>query len=156
MANVQQTAAGSSNGQGAQWQDLDPARSKLFVKAAEGLVIEGELLGRFARWDGQGAYYQIKLSAPAQVKEEKKDTTAKIGDVVNMDEKSRLSGLASLCGKDDRYRVRITFVKQEPTKKGGKVWITTNQYAHIGKHPAGVTTPDHGPALGMSADKVPF
>lgn len=158
MTTTQQASNGAAASE-PQWQNMDPEKTNVYVKPAQGLVVQGELLGRFPRFDGEGNFYQIKLTAPCAAKQEKKEVTAAVGTVINMDEKARLTGLAKLCGTNLKYAVRITFLEQKPTKRGGKVWVTKNESAIVGKHAPGQVTPDLGSSASSPAtgsDEIPF
>jgi len=93
----------------------------LYWKPQEGASIQGELIGRYQRQQGEkGWYYQIRVTVPGcQVRDaDKNDREAEPGEVVNCDERSGLSHLAKYAGvPEKRYEVFILAKEKIPLRK---------------------------------------
>lgn len=103
---------------------------RLYFKAAPKASIQGVLLGRFKRLDGDDAdedkfYYQIRLTAEcaALTDAEKNDVEGKIGDVVHLDERTGLRDLEPLTAMKKPQEVKVTSVEKLKLKRSaGSFW----------------------------------
>lgn len=153
MATKEKQSQQSNGADEAGWQDVGQTRSNMFWKVAEGAHIQGELLGRYARFKQEGHLYQLRLTTPVEVVQDKKTIMAKVGDVVNVDEKATLRSLAPLC---DGYRreIRITCTGKVAVKKG-EAWTFKVQNRVLGALPDGQRIPNAANPQ-MSEEALPF
>ena len=95
---------------------VNSSRGDGWYHPESGAEIYGELLGRFKKKKSldpnkDAFLYQILLEKPCpatkKVEEETTEVELEPGDVINVDEKSALEGLAALCDTGKRYRVFI-------------------------------------------------
>jgi hypothetical protein len=99
-----------------------------WVKPAEGLIIVGELVGRFGRRQGsQGHFYQIRLENTAEaVTRDDDGNTVTVrcgpGDIINIDEKTSMTDLAQYAASSKKYRVYIKYVRKEDMANGQSFW----------------------------------
>lgn len=110
------------------FRNLVPERVAAYFTPSEGATLRGVLLGRHERRDEEGFYYQIRTTEPCDsVKVQDSDDEwipgeAAIGVVVNVDERSQMTGLATY----DAGTVEVFIRCLEKVKiKGGKhtMWV---------------------------------
>ena len=124
---------------------VNPDRVDNYLRIVEGSEVMGELVGRFARTGknakdrngNQQYYYQIRLhkSAPiTRMEGEGEDREAvevdgSLGDLVNVDERHALKGLAPLCGNGKHYLVIFTPKGKTAIGGGQSVWEFDGPFA---------------------------
>jgi hypothetical protein len=100
-----------------------------WIKPSEGLVVVGRLMGRFVT-KGNGKkdrpYYQIKVDAPTpaivrQDDGEWADGEVPKGELVNLDERASVKGLAAIVATGIPHNVWVQFVGKEELD-GGNTW----------------------------------
>lgn len=96
-----------------------------FIRPAEGLVVRGELIGRFKRRGqdddtGPKWYYQIKIDAGVRgvryADGESEETLFEPGTIVNVDERTALEVLHDHVGSGKRVKVWIKYGERVPVK----------------------------------------
>ena len=108
------------------FHSLLPKRVEGYVRAKEGGMVQGTLLGRFDKKGRySGAYYQIRLTVPclcAQVynadSDSYVDAEMQTGQIVSVDERSALESLKDKKG----WEVCIVFIGKEELPDGGTYW----------------------------------
>lgn len=100
---------------------------RIWVKPEEGTVIHGRLVGRFARRDANGAYYQVRLSGEYPCRgitgtgDDQKVIDCSKGQVVNVDERSAMAELQKYADSDGVFDVFIAFLEKSKIQ-GGRTW----------------------------------
>jgi hypothetical protein len=142
-------------------------------KLYEGMIVQGILLRRVEvvnkiNPDAERFVYQIRLTrllkAMASSRNEagevvQQETVFKPGDVVNLDERSKLNGLRTVVDSDHVFEVWIKVIKKQPIQNGMKAWlIDVRQQVKGLKDPAdpsflNTSREDNG---GEGDDKIPF
>lgn len=94
----------ATNGESQIPEGFRPATSsdcRVWYKAVPGAAIQGVVKGRFVRSSGRGHYYQIQLTQECEAcMEDKEETVAGVGDLVNIDERAGLKFLAEQIGNE--------------------------------------------------------
>ncbi len=112
----------------------------------KGNTITGRLIGRFEfnSANGRRAFYQIELQGPckATTKNEADDTkydtiTLKAGQIVNLDEVSRLEDLRDKCEDGGIYDVWLQFGEKKKSKGSQNTpWNFVGPYVAVVKAPS--------------------
>lgn len=93
-----------------------------WLKAEAGLIVRGELMGRFRRQGGEGGhYFQIRLAEPvlASVRMENGEyspQTLPVGGLLNLDEKKALEDLAELTVDGSRWEIWLRIEPKQQVK----------------------------------------
>lgn len=107
---------------------------QLWWKPTAGAVVFGTILGRFARKGEkeEDCYYQIRVEkyqgddtgvqAITGSGDEAKTVSVKPGQVINMDERSSISGLAPYAMSDGIFSALIHCLEKVKIKKGKTFW----------------------------------
>jgi hypothetical protein len=99
----------------------------LYWSPIVGEILQGEIVGRYQRRDGEGWYYQIKLTKPANVRSgDKEEREAEVDEIVNVDERAGLRYLAAYCGvPEKRYEAFIKAQEKGDIRGGKSFWKFT-------------------------------
>lgn len=91
-----------------------------WFKPVKGLIMEGLLMERHPRFEGAGHFYQVKLTKPCTVVTKDAEIEAKIGDIINVDERKAVETLRDLTG--EKNSVIIQVIDKKTLKGGNSFW----------------------------------
>jgi hypothetical protein len=131
---------------GDDWLALTGERGVPWLIKQPGLVICGELLGRFPRRGGRkGFFYQVRIASGANggkplpaiagTGEERLETTVQPGEVIAFDESKAFESLQRLTDTDGKYAVYLVLGEKQTLASGNSFWPLVHEKYKILKAP---------------------
>lgn len=101
---------------------------KTWIRPAEGVIVQGELLGRYKRrGKRKGYFYEIRVTgqttgAVRKVEDETGEVDVEEGDIVAIDERAAYSSFEDLLNEPMLYEVFIKFKEKQVLEDGNTFW----------------------------------